>query len=318
MIDLELMAALVRAMPDDACLWLLGDRDQLMSVEAGGVLAELVARGSVPPPPALAATWAARLGRPQALPSAASPGAGPVVAAPLPGLAIGLTDSYRAKDAPWVLELAGLARPGAATSWSDFTAAAGRWPQVRMEPQRRAFHRACQEAWRRLAATAGAWTAEAPPDDDALRPALAAFQLLCGTNAQVEAANRLGHEALGGGPGRLMAGTPVLVTANRATLDLANGDIGIALGSGLGSLATAVRFPGTPEPVPLLQLPPHQPAFALTIHKSQGSEWRTVAIDLTTAGDLVGRHLLYTALTRASSDLWLCTAETAAWAAVFA
>lgn len=323
MMDLTLMAHLVRAMPQHSSLWLLGDSDQLTSVETGGVLAELVERGSSGPMPTrLTAAWTARLGMP----------AGTTVdtglprrqaASPLPGLAVGLVHSFRAKNAPWVLDLASCARPGAGSSWEDFLATVQKWSgpgQVRMMDRRSTFHASCCAAWRELGSMVASWSVANPPASSTLQEVLRRFQLLCGTNAQVEHANRLGLEVMWGSssdrPG-LPHGTPVMVTVNRPALHLSNGDIGIALGQGPGP-AAVVAFPGLESPVPILQLPAHQPAFALTIHKSQGSEWQTVAIDLgLTAGDLVTRNLVYTAITRASGGLEICTADMDAWKEVF-
>jgi exodeoxyribonuclease V alpha subunit len=98
-------------------------------------------------------------------------------------------------------------------------------------------------------------------------------------------------------------GCPVLITHNRPALGLSNGDIGVALGAGAGSAALVVAFPGIAQPIPMAQLPEHQAAFALTIHKSQGSEWQEVAIDLPRESELLDRNLLYTAITRSSGTL---------------
>jgi exodeoxyribonuclease V alpha subunit len=79
--------------------------------------------------------------------------------------------------------------------------------------------------------------------------------------------------------------------------------MGVALGSGSGTAAQVVVFPGLAVPIPVVQLPDHQPAFALTIHKSQGSEWAKVAIDLPSNSELLDRNLLYTAISRSSGTL---------------
>jgi exodeoxyribonuclease V alpha subunit len=52
--------------------------------------------------------------------------------------------------------------------------------------------------------------------------------------------------------------------------------------------------------IPRVRLPAHQPAFGLTIHKSQGSEWDSVALELPSNAEsrLLSRNLLYTGITR--------------------
>ena len=110
MADVELMAALSAAVAPDSALILLGDRDQLESVEAGGVLAEMVLRGaSGQLTPAAAATLTRRCDHDartwrEALDDGHQHQA-------LPGLAYGLGHSWRARSAPWILELAALVRP---------------------------------------------------------------------------------------------------------------------------------------------------------------------------------------------------------------
>ena len=59
-----------------------------------------------------------------------------------------------------------------------------------------------------------------------------------------------------------------------------------------------------------LQLPEHQTAFALTVHKSQGSEYRRVVLVLPAKDNpVLSRELLYTGLSRARDQIWLVAAE---------
>jgi len=326
MMDLSLMAHLVRAIRPQSTLWLLGDSDQLESVETGGVLAELVARGaSGTVPSEMMTCWSARIGCP-ALPIFTGSLHSRHEANPLPGIAVGLIHSFRAKDAPWVLDMAAIAKPGGHGTFADFSACCARWAadgHVHRHPQRSTFREACIAQWKDWSTTVSRWSSSACPSDSDLRDHLAAFQLLCVTNAQVERANRLGSALLwSAAPQRhvlaLPHGCPVMITVNNHALDLSNGDVGVALGQKPGHLADVAIFPGHP-PIPIVQLPEHQPAFALTIHKSQGSEWRHIAIDLPDdPGELIDRNLLYTAITRSSGSIDLCTEATASWEAVFA
>jgi exodeoxyribonuclease V alpha subunit len=316
MADVELMAALLDAVGPDTAVILLGDRDQLDSVEAGGVLAELVHRGAAAEPDG---DWRnrmeARMGRNAVADwrSGLPTGAGATTdddLAPLPGLAIGLTWSYRARNAPWILELASLVRPGASGSAAQVRALCAQHPDeaLRWYATAKDLAQDCRDAWLALARRTAPWRLDEPPTQAALQAALDDFQCIVATNRQVAQANRAGRRCLveSAGvddPGQdvILHGTPIIIEANDRSLDLANGDVGLAIGSGPGTPAQIVLIPGAEAGIPLARLPGHRPAFAITIHKSQGSEWRAIAIDLPAhAGELLDRRLLYTAVTRSS------------------
>ena len=307
MVDLELMAHLMRALPSVATLVLLGDSDQLESVETGGVLAELVERGVADAlPPETLKIWSSRIGSDAAKVYDAGLTTKKPSALPLPGLVIGLRHSYRAKESPWILELASIVRPGSTGSADDFRRLAkDHVANVRIYDKRAEFDAFCHDQWERWSLLMTKWTlenlSELLPNLGGL---LSEFQLLCGSNAQVDRANRRGQCVLWGSspaqsPHILPHGSSLLVSSNRHSLGLSNGDIGVALGTGPGTAAQVAVFPGQALPIPLAQLPEHKPAFALTIHKSQGSEWANVALDLPgEESELLDRNLIYTAITR--------------------
>ena len=331
MVDLSLMHALIRALPPEASLLLLGDSDQLESVDVGGILSELVQRAGHNRilPEALRDRLAARLGVPshqvqtdydQGLPHL--PSESPCEA--LPGLVVGLQHSWRAMNAPWILDLAERVRPGGSQSRNSVEECFDRhasatepvltWHRESPDRSRRIF---CQERWKSWGELARTWTdlcqnlgpetqSQDPARCEALRH-LGRFQLLCSTNHQVDRANQAGTALLWSKgshpPNELPHGCPVLVLANQRSLGLSNGDIGIALGPIPGGPATLVLFPGAdgvPRIIPRVRLPAHQPAFGLTIHKSQGSEWDCVALELPSNAEsrLLTRNLLYTGITR--------------------
>ena len=311
MVDLALMAYLLRALKPETALLLLGDSDQLESVDTGGVLGELVTRGAAGEPTnEMKARWLERLDMApepilrHGLPQRAS-------AKPLPGLVVGLRYSFRAKAAPWVLELADIARPGHVGTAEAFLACCDRRAEhIRVHRRAGDLHKACQARWKEARKRTDKWRSGTPQPDADVRAFLLTFQLLCGSNAQVDRANRLGLAVLWGEhPQRaglsVPHGCPIIVTQNSYALGLSNGDVGIALGAGPERAAEIAVFPGLDEPIPLPELPNYQPAFALTIHKSQGSEWQTVAIELPDEGELLDRNLLYTAITRSSGGLEL-------------
>ena len=118
--------------------------------------------------------------------------------------------------------------------------------------------------------------------------------------------------AIGGpGAGRFWSGRPVMVTRNDYEYGLMNGDIGICIDHSGAQGQRRVVFPGkhvgevrwfTPA-----QLPPHETVFAMTIHKSQGSEFETVFLVLDRdPSPLYTRELVYTALTRAKERIVFC------------
>lgn len=99
-------------------------------------------------------------------------------------------------------------------------------------------------------------------------------------------------------------GRPVMITRNDYSLQLSNGDIGLCLIDAAGR--AWVYFPERAQPIAALRLPPEQveTAFALTIHKSQGSEFETVAMLLDDAAiTMLSRELVYTAITRAKTTI---------------
>lgn len=99
----------------------------------------------------------------------------------------------------------------------------------------------------------------------------------------------------------LQPGMPILIWRNDYALGRFNGDIGVVVEPGLVSFR---EDDGSVRHIAAARLPLHQVAFAITVHKSQGSEWRDVAF-LLPAHDarLLTKQLVYTALSRAKSGL---------------
>ncbi|MEO0811410.1 MAG: ATP-binding domain-containing protein, partial [Myxococcota bacterium] len=98
-------------------------------------------------------------------------------------------------------------------------------------------------------------------------------------------------------------GLPVFVRRNDPSVGLFNGDVGIMDGRGdvaFESSEASLRR------VPLALVPPHDDAFSMTVHQSQGSEFERVSIVLAAAeSQLASRELLYTAITRAREAITL-------------
>lgn len=272
MVPLLLMDALFAALRPEARVVLVGDHDQLASVESGSVLSDIV------------------------------------TALPLRGAVTRLVHSYRFDDTKGIGALARAIRDGDADAamsalantdgsivHAGDTARGAQWLDVMEEP-------------------AAALYAAASPD--AALAALTQLRVLCVTNvgpAGTEALTprieqklrQLGHAA----SGRSYRGRPVLVTRNDYTLDVFNGDIGVVWDEVDADGSTAQRlFIASTEPgiaakgFPLSQLSDAVTAWAMTVHKSQGSEFDTVVVVLPdTDVRVLTRELLYTAVTRAKS-----------------
>ncbi|MFM0112521.1 AAA family ATPase [Paraburkholderia nemoris] len=149
------------------------------------------------------------------------------------------------------------------------------------------------------------------PDPLPLFDALNRFRILCATRSgprgvdQVNAAmaaqvRRAAGVTLAVGA-QWFAGRPVMVTRNDYALGLFNGDIGIALPGASGALRVYFRTgDGGLRAVSPAALPPHDTAFALTVHKSQGSEFQHAVLMLPSVfSRVLSRELVYTAITRA-------------------
>lgn len=149
------------------------------------------------------------------------------------------------------------------------------------------------------------------PDPLPLFDALNRFRILCATRGgprgveqlNVAMAAEVRHVARvpSSVGGSWFAGRPVMVTRNDYALGLFNGDIGIALPGPGGALRVYFRTgDGGVRAVSPAALPPHDTAFALTVHKSQGSEFEHAVLVLPAVfSRVLSRELVYTAITRA-------------------
>ena len=297
MIDVALMRALVDAVPARARLILLGDRDQLASVEAGAVLADMCGERTVPRYSAalderFQTAFGARL--PKAAVSGDQTGIDDCI--------VTLTESHRFTAAS---PLGGLARAiqrgdGAAVMQAfavDSTEVTLLEPKNEHEPHP-ALAALIIDGFRPLA---GAKTAE-----DALA-ALERFRVLSAHRRGSFGVEELNRAIIGALESeRLLSPRsglvqPIIVNRNDADIGLFNGDVGVLFRD--GSEGARAFFPGEGDRVRRLspsRLPPHEPAFSMSVHKSQGSELDEVVVILPAPGSpLLSRELFYTAVTRA-------------------
>jgi exodeoxyribonuclease V alpha subunit len=138
---------------------------------------------------------------------------------------------------------------------------------------------------------------------------------------------------------RFYVGKPIMITANDPILELANGDVGVVVdrapesptnlrvGANAESVSmdtvselersVAISVGGLLRHVPPARLDRVEPWWAMTIHKSQGSEFPDVVVALPEVGSrILTRELLYTAVTRARHNVTVLGSEAAVRAAV--
>jgi exodeoxyribonuclease V alpha subunit len=272
MVDLVLMSRLVQALPQDARLILLGDKDQLASVEAGAVLGDICATA---------------LDRP---------------GTPLHHSVIHLTRSYRFGPDSGIGRLA---RAIHEVDPAEVLTLLTRSPDLQLlQPSAADLGRTLEPL-----IDEGFGPYLGPGGPDARLEALGRFRILCAHRRGpfgVEALNPLAESILarrrGLAPrGPLYRGRPVLITANDYQQRLFNGDVGLIDRDDDGDLRAF--FPDADDGLRAIapsRLPPHETVFATTIHKSQGSEFDHVLVVLPSSpSPVVTRELLYTAVTRA-------------------
>jgi exodeoxyribonuclease V alpha subunit len=141
----------------------------------------------------------------------------------------------------------------------------------------------------------------------------AGFRVLCAHRQDAALINR----ALGGGED-VAPGMPAMVVRNDPLLRLYNGDIGLVLHDPAdGELRACFQQEEGLRWIPLARLPDWEPAWAMTVHKSQGSEFARVLLVLPASpSPVASRELVYTGVTRAREHVALRADETVLRAAV--
>ena len=362
MVHLEMMAALLQALPPTARLVVLGDKDQLASVEAGAVLGDLCAHAEQPAySPDTVAFVRAASG--EVLPGAAfSEGGAEPDSPPLAQHTVMLRHSQRFggtigalaqavnagqaaqahalfnqdhTGAIWlaptaqatpdaVLALAVGGRAQAPASYADYAALLAQQPPAAPAAQAAPTGSLANPATAAPASHAG------PKDDPAhqahtawVKAVLRAwdhFRVLCAVHD-----GPWGDRELNRGIQRALAqagwlkpegewyvGRPVMVTRNDAALGVFNGDVGVVLPSATGGKALRAWFLDGDHlrSVAVSRLAHVDTAFAMTVHKSQGSEFlHTVLVLPPGGGEVMSRELIYTGITRARTHFSLVEAE---------
>jgi exodeoxyribonuclease V alpha subunit len=304
-----MMAKLFQAIPPGARVILLGDKDQLASVEAGAVLGDICSAGGEE---GFSAEFSGQF---QSLTGSLLP-VRDATGAPLADCVVHLRKNYRFGEPSAIYRLSNAIKDGrteealailhdcANDRASDLVSAA--LPR-----------RAELKAALRGPVTAGFRQFVNASDPLEALAALARFRILCALREGpfgLAGLNQMTEEILA--EARLIkpldpwyAHRPIIVTRNDYNLKLFNGDIGVVLPDAASGEPRAF-FPGPDDEVRKflpLRLPEHQTAYALTVHKSQGSEFDRVLLVLPDReSPVLSRELLYTGLTRArkSVELW--------------
>ena len=303
MVDLPLMCKLVEAVPDGARLILLGDRDQLPSVEAGDVLAAIVdsaAGDGDALPRAIATVLEPLLGK---VPVATDANG------PLAGHRVQLQRGYRQASSLDLAPLADALRRGEADATLQLLQdglAGVHFHDDLADPLTGTTREALLAPWRALLEL----------DDPAIALQHAAkLRLLTALRDGPQGANVLNQrieDALAGTQRDVyFHGRLLLITENSYRHGLFNGDIGVCQRDSNG--VPVAWFSGGSDGVRGFHpasLPAHGGAFAMTVHKAQGSEFDAVWLLLPRQdARSLSRELLYTAATRARSALHVCTGK---------
>ncbi|MFH1154307.1 MAG: exodeoxyribonuclease V subunit alpha [Pseudomonadota bacterium] len=276
MIDVALMARLMDAVPKEARLILLGDRNQLASVETGAVFGDICRAES------------------------------------LKHHVVSLEHNFRSGDYPGIDRLARAVNAGDGEAVSGLLRG-GEYPELvfldmgQSRPQDMETDMASliREGFRPLM--------EAGQPGEAL-DCINRFRILCAHNRGhfgAGALNRIAEKVL-----RLQDGfdikdgfikRAIMIESNDYTRNLFNGETGLVIRQadrGVGAVFNG--YDGRVRQFRISDLPAHGTAFAITVHKSQGSEFDTVLLVLPdTLSPVVTRELLYTGVTRAKQRVIL-------------
>ncbi len=259
MVDLALMRQLLVAAPTNARLLIVGDPDQLTSVEAGSVLRDLVRAGQT-------TWWTDRLTT--------------------------LTETYRYEATQPLGQLVGAIQRGDRSAIESLLNAPES-DDLHFGPAK-SLEAEIDSAARRWRRVLTAKTREAHFAERARYVVLTPFR-----------SGPFGTESLGRaietrlGPGT-NAVRPIIIEENMPELELFNGDFAFVVNRDDSAIAVLSRDSAQVTEVAASRLPRHSPAYALSVHKSQGSEFEEVLVVMPDAdAPLLTREMLYTAVSRA-------------------
>ena len=318
MIDLPLMSKLISAMPEHGQIILLGDKDQLASVEAGSVLADICDNET---------QHGYSSGFTEKLKSMVGGDYTDYIekeGAVIRDHICQLRKSYRFDENSGIGHLARASNAGDYEAWHTALN-----PDSHESFSDIAFHELTDEAYKAVISEATEDISknikqinqQGMSDTQALEihKAYGRYQILCalkegplgvsGINEEIE--KLLKHKGAITGESQWYVGRPVIILENDYGLNLYNGDIGILLPqmTESGEAKLKATFIGADEKVRWVQpsrLPKHDTVYAMTVHKSQGSEFEHCTFILPNyAVPILTKELIYTGITRAKKTLTL-------------
>jgi len=324
MLDLALAVQLVEAVPDTASMVFIGDKDQLAAVEAGAVFSELSDNPVLSPACVKHLSLVTGFAESKILAAPVSETEG------LCDHAVWLRKSYRFKDNAALGELVQWVNQGKADSVIDLLRSGEDSRLVWIEDDgpvlgprsRQSLRVGLSPYMARLKAN------ELRPEilfeeldrhkilcaeRQGPRGVIAINDFVCEMMRRSSEGNRAIRELLlsRSGTGNWFSGQALMVLKNDYHLGRFNGDIGIVLAN--EEHRPVVMFPDAPDldkALPLSRLMAYEPAFALTVHKAQGSEYEKVVLILPAKqSPVVNRALLYTAISRAKLGLSIIAGE---------
>lgn len=306
MVSLALMAKLNDAVPLDAWMILLGDKDQLASVEPGAVLGDICDTGKLH---GFSHSHCAKLKEvkiPMQFQREEKPG--------IQDSMVSLQKSFRFTEGSGIGEISLAVNAGDNCRALSFSKSA-QYPDVTWKdlPHPQAF-----SFWLRdkVINTFGKYIKTNDPEK--ALSIFEQFRILCAlregpygvryVNFLVEQILR--SDKLIPSHQTWYSGRPIMITRNDYNLKLFNGDVGIVLPDIEMQNELQAFFPSSDGEIrkfSLLRLPEHENSYALTVHKSQGSEFDEILFILpNTLSPVLSRELIYTAITRAKKgvEIW--------------
>lgn len=301
MVALPLMAKLVQALPEHARLILLGDQYQLASVEAGSVLADICDAGDGGFSPKLTGAIQKITGY------EINPNTESASSTELNDCVVQLKKNFRFKGGG-ILELSEAVNAGDTDAALEVLKTS-KYNDVEWHDYK------TTNFWQRTIAAFKDFSANIEPE--AIFKQFEDFRILCAVREGPQGVRQINHLIERAVKEKMKIartaewypGQPLLITKNDYTLELFNGDVGIILPDRDNSEKLRAHFQ-TPEGEKKLRpfrLPEHEVAYAMTVHKSQGSEFERVILLLPEKDSpVLTRELIYTAITRASQkvEIW--------------
>lgn len=288
MLDIRLWVQLIRALSESCKLIVLGDKDQLASVEAGSILGDICSKADN--------SFSASVTKELEIPSKSENGC-------LNDSIILLKRSFRFNEQSGLNQLAQAINQGDSQECLDLFSSS-EYPDVQLlSPSNKIITEVLQE---KIIQTYQKYVDEDPGRQFEI---FNEYRVLCVTRKGrfgVEQINYICEQSvrklLGAKQTVWYPGRPVLFTKNGRSINVRNGETGIYRAVDGNDFLVVEGDPS--RMIPTNRVQNYEPSFCMTVHKSQGSEFENVVLLLPDAiNPLLTRELLYTAVTRARKSL---------------